>query len=195
MSRGIRYIDFCDWCRYLGIEDVIAVVTHVIGVPPQTPRKYDLCERCDRVLTPVIDFLHAEGREIEPQQPKRTRAAAADTSTAKELEKVTPADTEKPHHKIWCPLPHDSDQGGGKFIAYKTRGQHAKAMHNGLQVWDIEWMDPHKILVVPCTSHAACKEKGVAFTSRTGRATHITKCPLPRLDDPGHQAMDTPPDD
>lgn len=193
MARGIRYIDFCDWCRYLGIEEVIATITHVIAVPPQMPREYDLCERCDRVLAPVIDFLHAEGKEVEPpQSPRRPKTAAVDMPKAKELEEAASTAEEESIPKIWCPLPHESERGMGKFITYKTRGQHVKHVHDGLQIWDIEWMDPHKIMQVPCTSHAACKEKGVSFMNQHGLTTHVTKCPLPRLDDP---ATDTPLDD
>lgn len=177
--------NICDLCDHLEMSNIPGVVTHFIKLDDGPLKRYDHCEHSERMLGWVLNYLREHGQEVPPPlpapaKPQKAKAAAGAPKT-KELEKK-PATAEEPPAKVWCPLPHEQEHGAGKFVTYKGRGQHAKSVHNRLEVWDIEWMDPHKILKVPCTAHEKCMKTGLAFESEHGLATHIIKCPLPRID-------------
>lgn len=198
MAKDVRFITTCDPCDHDGMSGVPAVATRVLSINGGPQKEIDLCARDEMSFKRLFQTYAEHGREAsskEPAVPKRAKPSAIAAPKAKELEKPPPATEEGPPDKVWCPLPHNSENGKGKFITYKSRGQHAKQTHDGAQVWDIEWMDPHKILTDPCTVHAECMETGLAFESAHGLSTHIAKCPLPRIDGTDNEARDGTPDD
>ncbi len=178
----------CDDCEALDLYEVPAPHQHVISIDGGPFKQLDFCAPSDRaVMDRIVKLYEERGRELEPkpkEEPVKTKPVTP-RQKPKELEKA-PASVEHqaegPPARVWCPKPHSTEHGAGKFVDYKTRGHHAQKVHNGAEVWDIAWMDPHNILKVPCTSHAKCKETNLAFPNAQGLATHKFKCPLPRID-------------
>lgn len=185
----------CDDCAADDL-DVPAPHSHVISIDGRPFKQLDFCNPSHRaIMRPLLKLYEEQGHEPpELKQPKAVEVPARETATVRREPKETkrvPAQkssTGKPGTlEVWCPLPHGKRKVG-KFVTYKSRVAHAET-HDGANVWDIEWKDPHGILTAPCTTHQKCMDKNLMFQNQQGVYTHIAKCPLPRIDRQGGQPV------
>jgi len=172
----------CDWCDLLGLSDEPAVSSRVFALDG-APRKIDLCARCDVDLDRLRP-LYERGREIPDDRPKGAASGRRGAAPGGASEVAPPegrAVAQAPRPTVLCPLPHRSTGGEPMRVTYAHRGNHADMVH-GAHIWDIAWGDPDGILTHPCTTHRACLENDLAFTSAKGLTAHINASPLPRVD-------------
>lgn len=200
MATKVIDVNTCDDCEADDLHEVLAPHQYVLSINGGPFKRLDFCAPCDRAVGRLLKLYEEQGEELkiaagpEPEDKPPTRTVTA-RRKPQELEQApltaetAPEETAAPVAKakkrgqfIICTEPHPSNGGKSLKIEYGNRATHTKACHPGMEIHDIEWGDPDKILRAPCTSHAACMRTGLAFTGGTGAATHVRNSTLPRID-------------
>lgn len=204
MATKIVHGHTCDDCERAHIYDVVAEQHHVISIDGGPYKRFDFCSPSERLVMGHILQLyqeggedleqaqqasHSDGLQAAPEERQITEEAlpvpAARKRPPKKNAKALPSKAANPAAEgapmqVWCTRPH-GQAGAGKFVSYKSRVSHAET-HDGANIWDIIWKDVHGILKTPCTTHQECLDVGLTFLNQQGVYTHISKCPLPRID-------------
>jgi hypothetical protein len=207
MARKEILESVCDPCGLDELGDTPAHAFLVMSINGGPHKHFDLCGRDEKFfMDHVVRLYNESGVELPGQQTKapakkepvkeleqapvqdetlpapKKKAAPAKTKKKTEEEPAPEAKENKEKLYVWCAEPHKSKKGTGKRVAYGGRTGHAGMCHEGAKVWEVKWEDPDGIITAPCTSHEQCMSVGLGFTSTHGLASHITGCPLPRID-------------